>query len=253
MGRPAEEEVLEVSPNPAALWGRLSISHAARGSPSASIGASARLSRPEWNSGPLGRKRMMKHVHGPTVNSRWSVACPDVSLVDPGTRAANPAASAVGNARRSAHEARRDGPMARRSTGRSAPTLVVAALLLMASLPPPASAAPITLTAQADASVLAGSPTTNRGTLASLRVRNSSTMSYLRFDVPDWLPARPCRWHRCRSMRAPAASAPPASRSSVQRTTHGWKPPSHGGTGRALPGRSSRRGPGARRGTRAST
>lgn len=79
--------------------------------------------------------------------------------------------------------------MARRSTGRSPSVLVIAAALLMiASLPPVASAASITLTAQADATVLAGSPTTNRGTLASLRVRNSSTMSYLRFDVPELAP-----------------------------------------------------------------
>ena len=143
--------------------------------------------------------------------------------------------------------------MARRSTGRRAPMLVVAALLLMASLPPPASGASITLTAQADASVLAGSPTTNRGTLASLRVRNSSTMSYLRFDAPDLGPGETVKmaslqvYARGDSQCLAGVQVQRSANDTWAETTITWRN-RPGTTGPILA-----TGPGARRGTRAST
>ena len=68
--------------------------------------------------------------------------------------------------------------------------LVAAALVLtsMAVLAPPSIAASMTVPAEADAFVVKSTPTINRGTASTLRIRNAGKVSYLRFNVPA-LPA----------------------------------------------------------------
>ncbi|OFW77858.1 MAG: hypothetical protein A2Z48_05870 [Actinobacteria bacterium RBG_19FT_COMBO_70_19] len=65
---------------------------------------------------------------------------------------------------------------------------MVAALAALTGIVVPASASTTTLSADADAFVLAGSPNANKGTVASLRIRNDIKIAYLRFDVPEFPP-----------------------------------------------------------------
>lgn len=78
------------------------------------------------------------------------------------------------------------GPPRRRRAGKTA--IVVTALAALIGVVVPASASTTTLSADADAFVIAGSPNANKGTVTSLRIRNDIKVAYLRFVVPEPLP-----------------------------------------------------------------
>jgi hypothetical protein len=62
---------------------------------------------------------------------------------------------------------------------------LIAVLALMAGLQAPASAATVTVPANADSFVVSTAPSGNRGTATSLKIRNNTKITYMRFVVPD--------------------------------------------------------------------
>lgn len=67
--------------------------------------------------------------------------------------------------------------------GRRSAAALTGALAVMMTTIAPASSTSVTIAAEADALVVAASPTANRDDATSLRVRGDSKVSYLRFDV----------------------------------------------------------------------
>ena len=73
------------------------------------------------------------------------------------------------------------------SAKRAAAAFLIAAFATIVNLPG-AGAATTTILAEADAFVVSSNPNANRGGLTSLKIRNNTKISYVRFKVPD-LPA----------------------------------------------------------------
>ncbi|MDQ4108528.1 MAG: DNRLRE domain-containing protein [Actinomycetota bacterium] len=71
-----------------------------------------------------------------------------------------------------------------KALGTTAAALLVAAMLTIATLPTSASASTTVVPADADSFVLSTSPNSNRGAATSLKVRNSTKITYVRFTVP---------------------------------------------------------------------
>jgi calcineurin-like phosphoesterase family protein len=72
-----------------------------------------------------------------------------------------------------------------KALGTTAAALLVAVMLTMATLPTRASASTITVPAVADSFVISTSPNGNRGGAISLKIRNATKITYIRFNVPD--------------------------------------------------------------------
>jgi hypothetical protein len=71
-----------------------------------------------------------------------------------------------------------------KALGTTAAALLVAAMLTIATLPTRASASTTVVPADADSFVISTSPNSNRGAATSLKVRNSTKITYIRFTVP---------------------------------------------------------------------
>ncbi|HVF08478.1 MAG TPA: DNRLRE domain-containing protein [Actinomycetota bacterium] len=74
--------------------------------------------------------------------------------------------------------------MGRTQVGIVASVTIVLASVMVSEPSVPASAATAAVTPAADAFVVTSSPTTNRGTSSTIRVRNAAKVSYVRFVVP---------------------------------------------------------------------